>query len=553
MKNGEKYGKLNRSRTLKSAAVAALAFALCVVGAEAKNIYITPDADGTGDGTSWASPMLLTYYLATAKPANGDVVRLKSGHYTAQVQQVSFGNYMNVKMSGGYAGTDNTTLDEDFPYSDIDFANYPTSNGLSPFMFSATTGYAVTLERLQLRRARSAAIYKKNAGTLTLSDCVVVSNGWRNYSGNNASGGRGVHVQGGSFTATGCKFAYNGMYFGSGTYTTTSDHGYGVYLSGTTARLTDCHFIGNGAKISDKAPVSSVRGGGRGVALYATGAKVYAQECDFLCNRGALGSYTSSTSYEAEGGIVVLAGNCGGSWFTNCSWVANQNLRDTTYNGSTYYGGVLTIDMSSRSYAVSADKCTFAYNITDSANAAAGIDVRNGTLNLRNSVFAGNQARTGNSLGVDLVVRTNGTANVEYCLFEATDGGHITIEKIGDDEGELSMSGTVLGDALLATEKTAAAALVKTRTAKPYLVYDPARIEEVLAFDVHPRSKGGRWTAAGYVQDRKHSPAIDAGDPTAAFGDEPMPNGKRLNLGRYGGTEEASLTFVPPGTFLMVQ
>ena len=55
------------------------------------------------------------------------------------------------------------------------------------------------------------------------------------------------------------------------------------------------------------------------------------------------------------------------------------------------------------------------------------------------------------------------------------------------------------------------------------------------------------------MQDRKHSPAIDAGDPTAAFGDEPMPNGKRLNLGRYGGTAEASLTFVPPGTFLMVQ
>ena len=552
MKNVEKYGKLNRGRTLKSAVVGAMAFALCV-GAQARNIYITPDADGTGNGSSWASPMRLTDYLVTSSVQNGDVVRIKSGHYTAQIAQVVFGNYQTVKISGGYAGTDDTTLDEDFPYSDIDFANYPAKGPFSPLQFAEKSGYSATLERLQLRRAQNAAIYKKNPGSLSMSDCVVVSNGWRNYNSSTSAHGRGVHAEGGSFTATGCVFAFNGMYFGSGTYTTISDHGYGVYLSGTTARLTDCHFIGNGAKISDEAPVSSVRGGGRGVALYATGAKVYAQECDFLCNRGALGSYTGSTSNQAEGGIVVLAGNCDGSWFTNCSWVANQNLRDTTYNGNTYYGGVLTIDMSSRSHAVSADRCTFAYNITDSANAAAGIDVRNGTLNLRNSVFAGNQARTGNPLGVDLVVRTNGTANVEYCLFEATDGGHITIEKIGDDEGELSMSGTILGDALLATEKTAAAALVKTRTAKPYLVYDPARIDEVLAFDVHPRSKGGRWTGAGYVQDRKHSPAIDAGDPSASFGDEPMPNGKRLNLGRYGGTEEASLTFVPPGTFLMVQ
>ena len=42
-------------------------------------------------------------------------------------------------------------------------------------------------------------------------------------------------------------------------------------------------------------------------------------------------------------------------------------------------------------------------------------------------------------------------------------------------------------------------------------------------------------------------------DACGEFGAEPRPNGKRLNLGRYGGTEEASLTLVPPGTFLMVQ
>ena len=47
MDNCEKHGILNRGRTLKSAAVGALAFALCALGAEAKNIYITPDAPAT--------------------------------------------------------------------------------------------------------------------------------------------------------------------------------------------------------------------------------------------------------------------------------------------------------------------------------------------------------------------------------------------------------------------------------------------------------------------------------------------------------------------------
>ena len=532
---------MNRARRL-----ALVVVCLVAAVAQAKNVYITPDADGTGNGTSWSSPMMLTNYLVKAK-ANGDVVRLKAGKYTARIASQTFGNYMTIKISGGYAGTDDTTLDAENPISEIDFAGYPTSNALSPIICAAATGYSVTMERLLLTRARSAAIFKKDAGTLVLSDCVVVSNGWRNYSSNSSNGGRGVRAAGGSFSATGCTFAYNGMYFGSGSATTVGDHGYGLYLESTTGRLTDCKFIGNGAKISDEAPVASVRGAGRGLALYATGSKVYAKGCDFLCNRGALGSYSSSASNQAEGGIVVLAGNCGGSWFTNCSWVANQNLRDTTYNGNTYYGGVLTVDMASRSYTVSVDRCTFAYNITDSANAAAGIDVRNGTLNLRNSVFAGNYARSGNSLGVDLVVRTNGTANVEYCLFSSTNETNITIEEIAGERGSLSMTEIVLGDARLATDPATAQALVKTRTAKPYLVYDPSRISEVLAFDFHLRSKEGRWTKSGYVQDMRHSPAIDAGDPDCGVGLEPKPNGDRLNLGRYGGTAEASLTFEPPG------
>ena len=104
------------------------------------------------------------------------------------------------------------------------------------------------------------------------------------------------------------------------------------------------------------------------------------------------------------------------------------------------------------------------------------------------------------------------------------------------------MSGTVVGDAALATDVETAHSCIKTRTGKPYLVYDPAYLDKVLAFDVHLRSRGGRWTVDGFVKDRVHSPAIDAGDPAASYGSEPIPHGRRLNLGRYGGTEEASLS-----------
>ena len=52
----------------------------------------------------------------------------------------------------------------------------------------------------------------------------------------------------------------------------------------------------------------------------------------------------------------------------------------------------------------------------------------------------------------------------------------------------------------------------------------------------------GRWTPRGWVKDRERSPAIDAGDPASTYRGEPEPSGQRINLGRYGGTAEASLS-----------
>ncbi len=40
--------------------------------------------------------------------------------------------------------------------------------------------------------------------------------------------------------------------------------------------------------------------------------------------------------------------------------------------------------------------------------------------------------------------------------------------------------------------------------------------------------------------DAATSPCIDAGDPNSPVGDEPQPNGGRINMGAYGGTAEAS-------------
>ena len=60
--------------------------------------------------------------------------------------------------------------------------------------------------------------------------------------------------------------------------------------------------------------------------------------------------------------------------------------------------------------------------------------------------------------------------------------------------------------------------------------------------DFHVQSTNGRYNPATgqFVNGGANSPAIDAGNPSSDFSNEPMPNGGRVNLGCYGNTAEAS-------------
>ncbi len=60
--------------------------------------------------------------------------------------------------------------------------------------------------------------------------------------------------------------------------------------------------------------------------------------------------------------------------------------------------------------------------------------------------------------------------------------------------------------------------------------------------DYHLMSKGGRYdpSTQTWVFDTITSPCIDAGDPNSSIGSEPLPNGGIINMGRYGGTSQAS-------------
>jgi hypothetical protein len=66
--------------------------------------------------------------------------------------------------------------------------------------------------------------------------------------------------------------------------------------------------------------------------------------------------------------------------------------------------------------------------------------------------------------------------------------------------------------------------------------------------DYHLKSEAGRWDGTTFVYDDVTSPCIDAGDPNYDYSNEPMNNGGRINIGRYGNTPEASGSSAIEGT-----
>ena len=59
--------------------------------------------------------------------------------------------------------------------------------------------------------------------------------------------------------------------------------------------------------------------------------------------------------------------------------------------------------------------------------------------------------------------------------------------------------------------------------------------------DFHPKSQYGRWNGQRFATtDTNTSFAVDHGNPNSPVGGEKNPNGERINIGRFGGTEYAS-------------
>jgi len=269
-----------------------------------------------------------------------------------------------------------------------------------------------------------------------------------------------------------------------------------VYCEDSSPIVKDCIIVGNVAR------------SGGGIAAF--GSNIQVKNC--LIEENA----ASWTEYYDRGGGMALGGE---SQVLNCLIVGNTA---SGHGGGIYCSG-------SHQFI----NCTVSGNRTGDHGQGGGISLGlydSDVSHLSNSIVWGNRAA---SVGND--VEFDGAAMlVEMRL-------HVSHSLMGTTPADIYDPHTRVSGEWLMTDPLFADDGYWDPNGTP----DNPNDDFWVNGDYHLKSQAGRWNpnAGTWVQDDVTSPCIDAGDPNSSIGEEPFPNGGRINIGVYGGTAEASKSY----------
>jgi predicted outer membrane repeat protein len=197
--------------------------------------------------------------------------------------------------------------------------------------------------------------------------------------------------------------------------------------------------------------------------------------------------------------------------------------------------------------------------LRNSVSEGGGGAIRNnmsGSPNLGNCLFVGNTAAT---FGGAIRNSNNGATILTNCTFSANSAGSGAAFASTPDDGG-SQSACILqvincimwngGDEIYSDDHSivnvAYSNVQDGSGGGPWPGQGNIDVDPCFANpddgDYHLSSETGRWDQKNqsWVQDEVSSPCIDAGNTNTPINLEPLPNGGIINIGAYGGTEEAS-------------
>ena len=493
-------------------------------------IHVRTGANCKMDGTSWtdAYPDLATAFASAPDASKTEVWLAVSKDYMPR--QVTLSSSLTIR--GGFSGVENSADERaEGEMTQLDGGNiYRTMN------FSVGSGATLAIERIRFSHSANSELNKAGAGNLTVREC------W--FTDSVQSGqfsGRGISASGGTVSVSNCKFT---NLIGPNDLGT-NNGGDGIYLNScTAASIENCLFATNGLSQFGRTKGWQTRHKAPGAWINATPAIF--RNCRFAGNMAAM--------HEAAGysGIVYFSGASGGSKLINCTVVGNSDTQGSQSSADIVDAGAIVCAMSATSQTLDIENCTVAFNITEGQKTAAGMTVRTGTVNVKNSIFYGNVRGLTNIAeiaGADIEVQAGGTLNMTYSLVTGLTSNYI--HSVNAENLTIDKKSVISGvDPLLATTTDDFHSLMTYQSASPQHWYLPNSARGTCAeLDVHPRTRTGYIKDGVLIRDpeRVESPTIDKGDPTSDYSKEPQligigGNGGRVNLGFSGNTPEAALT-----------
>ncbi len=270
---------------------------------------------------------------------------------------------------------------------------------------------------------------------------------------------------------------------------TCAGDGGGIFSNNSFVRINGSHIIGNQA--TD--PVHGCDGGGIYTLQVVTGPAMTITDTDIIDNSAD----TSGGGMNIEYSEVSL---------TNVLFehnVANNGVG----------GGFRQVDTNT-----TIDNCTFVYNTASNSGAAMAMFRSRPimpTTTAKNSIIRDNTA--GNISYSEVYAALNTAFEYGYCNIDPA-----RIHSVGSIVTDLG--GNILEPSLFASTG-----------------YDNAG--QWVAGDYHLQSRVGRWdplSETWVATDTADCLCIDAADPADSFDLEPLYNGNRRNIGRYGQTAQAS-------------
>ena len=176
-------------------------------------------------------------------------------------------------------------------------------------------------------------------------------------------------------------------------------------------------------------------------------------------------------------------------------------------------------------------------------------------LILNNCTLTDNSAPNGNALASDEFFKVPSYVELNNCIVWGSgneiwndDGSTIVISYSDIKGGQAGIydpySRVIWGQGNIDTDPLFADPGYWVDVNDPNIIIEPSDPNNDLWVngDYHLKSEAGRWdpVSESWVTDDVTSPCIDAGDPLTPVMYEPHPRGYFINMGAYGGTEQAS-------------